>query len=162
MSDKKRGRAEGPQSDPLDGKYSLEGTRYAGLQKQVKDMIRKQKGDAPNNSGGAKKKLNKKNGDFTKKSATQSKNVHEDKSESPNKPPKRPRIEENPQPQRTTAAVTAAVGPVDPKAEPFVNENTVYVAGLPFTASEEEVRGFFAQAGQVLELRLPRWHDSQK
>ncbi|RYG70230.1 hypothetical protein EON64_00700, partial [archaeon] len=149
MSDKKRSRTEEPKSDPLDGKYSLEGTRYAGLQRQVQEMVRKQKGDVP--SGGAgKNKHNKRNTDLKKRPSTQSKEVREDKRES-EKPTKKSRVEERE--KISQSSVSSVTGPVDPKTEPFVNDNTVYVAGLPFTASEEEVRSFFSEAGQVLELR---------
>lgn len=41
-------------------------------------------------------------------------------------------------------------------------EHTVFIEGLPFTSSEEEVRSFFATHGcnDILQLRLPVWQDS--
>ncbi|KAL7532285.1 hypothetical protein ACHAWF_004076 [Thalassiosira exigua] len=41
-------------------------------------------------------------------------------------------------------------------------EHTVFVEGLPFASTEEEVREFFARrgCGDVLQLRLPTWQDS--
>lgn len=41
-------------------------------------------------------------------------------------------------------------------------EHTVFIEGLPFTSSEEEVRSFFANHGcnDILQLRLPVWQDS--
>lgn len=40
--------------------------------------------------------------------------------------------------------------------------DTVYVEGLPFTATEEDVIKFFSTCGTVRSVRLPRWHDSGK
>jgi nucleolin len=47
-----------------------------------------------------------------------------------------------------------------PPVEAFNNPRTVYVEGLPFDASEEDVQAFFRDVGPVRSLRLPRWHDS--
>ena len=32
--------------------------------------------------------------------------------------------------------------------------------GLPFDAAEDDVRSFFEDSGQIVSVRLPRWHDS--
>jgi nucleolin len=40
------------------------------------------------------------------------------------------------------------------------NARTVYVEGLPFDSSEEDVRAFFKDIGPISNVRLPRWHDS--
>mmetsp|Transcript_7677 Transcript_7677/g.11024 ORF Transcript_7677/g.11024 Transcript_7677/m.11024 type:complete len:316 (-) Transcript_7677:84-1031(-) len=41
-------------------------------------------------------------------------------------------------------------------------EHTVYVEGIPFDCTEDEVRDFFVSNGidDILQLRLPRWQDS--
>ena len=41
-------------------------------------------------------------------------------------------------------------------------DHTVFIEGLPFTSSEEEIRNFFTEHGcnDILELRLPKWQDS--
>jgi nucleolin len=41
-------------------------------------------------------------------------------------------------------------------------DHTIYVEGLPFDATEEEVREFFVSGGctDIVQLRLPRWQDS--
>jgi nucleolin len=41
-------------------------------------------------------------------------------------------------------------------------EHTVFIEGLPFTSTEEEIRGFFTNLGcnDILQLRLPVWQDS--
>ena len=36
----------------------------------------------------------------------------------------------------------------------------VYAEGIPFTASEEDIRKFFRSAGDVLEVRAPTFHDT--
>ena len=40
------------------------------------------------------------------------------------------------------------------------NDRTVYVEGLPFTATDENVKEFFKQCGNISNLRLARWHDT--
>mmetsp|Transcript_12577 Transcript_12577/g.25122 ORF Transcript_12577/g.25122 Transcript_12577/m.25122 type:complete len:471 (+) Transcript_12577:34-1446(+) len=44
----------------------------------------------------------------------------------------------------------------------LASSTTVYIEGLPFGASEEEVRSFFEENGcpDVAELRLPKWQDT--
>ena len=44
------------------------------------------------------------------------------------------------------------------------NNRTVYIEGLPFDASEDDVRNFFKSvtAGSICSVRLPRWHDSKR
>lgn len=41
-------------------------------------------------------------------------------------------------------------------------EHSVFIEGLSFTTSEEEIRNFFTEHGcnDILELRLPKWQDS--
>ena len=41
-------------------------------------------------------------------------------------------------------------------------EHTVFIEGLPFTSTEEQIRAFFTQHGcnDILQLRLPTWQDS--
>lgn len=41
-------------------------------------------------------------------------------------------------------------------------DHTVYVEGIPFDCSEDDVRAFFEEngCGDVLQMRLPRWQDS--
>src|SRR3546814_9110271 len=42
----------------------------------------------------------------------------------------------------------------------YHNDKTVYVEGIPYTASEEDVQSFFASCGTVISLRMPRYQDS--
>ena len=39
-------------------------------------------------------------------------------------------------------------------------ECTVYVEGLPYETTEDEVRAHFASCGEVVDVRVPRYHDS--
>jgi len=56
--------------------------------------------------------------------------------------------------------VENAVDQNNPSTEDrFNNNRTVYVEGLPFESTEDEVMNFF-KPGKVLEVRLPKWHDS--
>lgn len=42
----------------------------------------------------------------------------------------------------------------------FNNDRTVYIEGLPYNASEDDIREFFSSVGSIVAVRLPRWHDS--
>ena len=47
-------------------------------------------------------------------------------------------------------------------SESFNNDRTIYIEGLPFTATEKDITEFFKSVGKVLSIRLPKWHDSGK
>jgi len=53
-------------------------------------------------------------------------------------------------------AAPAAAAPPPPPAHAL----QVYAEGLPFDASEEDVRAFFAPCGAITALKAPRWQDS--
>jgi RNA recognition motif-containing protein len=36
----------------------------------------------------------------------------------------------------------------------------VYIEGIPYTATEADVSGFFADCGRVVAVRMPRYQDS--
>ena len=42
----------------------------------------------------------------------------------------------------------------------YSNDRTIYIQGLPFSATEDEVRKLFESCGTIVSIRLPRWHDS--
>jgi nucleolin len=42
----------------------------------------------------------------------------------------------------------------------YANDRTVYIEGLPFDRSEEDVEKFFSPCGVIVSLRLPKWQDS--
>jgi nucleolin len=42
----------------------------------------------------------------------------------------------------------------------FTNNCTIYIEGLPFDATEEQITTFFRDCGQISSIRLPKWHDS--
>jgi hypothetical protein len=54
---------------------------------------------------------------------------------------------------KTSDSVTAS-------NDEFSNDRTVYVQGLPFTSTEEDISLFFKNVGQIISIRLPKWHDS--
>ncbi|KAJ1446566.1 hypothetical protein M885DRAFT_545966 [Pelagophyceae sp. CCMP2097] len=58
--------------------------------------------------------------------------------------------------------VSASVTEIFAAAKPgaAADSHTVYVEGLPYEVDEDEVRAAFADCGDVVDLRLPRWHDS--
>ena len=40
------------------------------------------------------------------------------------------------------------------------NERTIYIEGLPYDSTEEDVCAFFKSCGPIDSVRLPKWHDS--
>ena len=74
--------------------------------------------------------------------------------------------------KRKTAAVENESASVAPKKavetvadvnldkNAFVNSRTIYIEGLPFTATDTQVNEYFRDCGKILSIRLPRWHDS--
>lgn len=42
----------------------------------------------------------------------------------------------------------------------YNNDRTIYIEGLPFTSNEDEVRQLFSSCGKIVQVRLPKWHDS--
>ena len=62
----------------------------------------------------------------------------------------------------TTDAKNNANEPETDAAKLSSVEHTVFIEGLPFTSSEEEIRSFFTDLGcsDILQLRLPVWQDS--
>jgi len=37
---------------------------------------------------------------------------------------------------------------------------TIFISGLPYTATEEEIQQFFSECGEITEMKLPRFQDS--
>lgn len=62
----------------------------------------------------------------------------------------------------TTDAQNNANEPETDAAKLSSVEHTVFIEGLPFTSSEEQIRTFFTDLGcsDILQLRLPVWQDS--
>lgn len=42
----------------------------------------------------------------------------------------------------------------------YNNNKTVHIQGIPFTCTEKEVTDFFKSCGEIISVRLPKWHDS--
>jgi len=47
-----------------------------------------------------------------------------------------------------------------PPAATAYTSATVYIEGVPYEATEKEVRAFFANCGMIKSLRLPTWQDT--
>eukprot|EP01039_Chlorochromonas_danica_P008674 gene8674-9557_t len=157
---KKRPRSDNDGSETSAEKYNLLDTPYAGLQKQVERMIRARKGGDSQDSkpmGGRpskspqhnNKKKARRTGEKAGKEAAKDDSSKQESVPQPRKP--------SPAPSPSPSASSD-----NPLAQQYTNDHTVYIQGLPFTASEEEVRAFFQEAGTIVSLRLPKWHDSSK
>lgn len=44
----------------------------------------------------------------------------------------------------------------------YANDKTIYIEGLPYTGTEDDVRNFFSSIGHIASIRLPIWHDSAR
>ena len=42
----------------------------------------------------------------------------------------------------------------------YANNRTVYIEGVPFEKTDEDVRAFFVACGDIVSLRLPKWQDT--
>lgn len=117
--------------------HSLEGTKYGLLEKQVKNMI-------------ARHKTNQKQ----LKVSLKSKNMASEEAMHPNKRRRAFEKELHTAPSELSSS--------NPEVNEYVNNKTIYVQGLPFTCTEDQLRDFFKDIGEIKSLRLPRWHDSGK
>eukprot|EP01040_Poterioochromonas_malhamensis_P011273 gene11273-12281_t len=137
----KRARSEDKPSNEEDQiSQKLANTEYGSLEEKVKRMIEKQKQKSNNNKPKPAKTSNA-----------------SDESMHPNK--KRRKFE------KELSAVSGADEAAllsNPDVANYVNNRTVYIQGLPFTSSDEEVRNFFREISDIKAIRLPRWHDSGK
>jgi nucleolin len=61
----------------------------------------------------------------------------------------------------SSSSSAASFRPVAEESDLY-NGRTVYVEGLPFTATEEDIASFFDSCGSgaIKQMRLPRWQDS--
>lgn len=154
---KKRPRSDNDGPEMPAEKYNLLDTPYAGLQKQVERMIRARKGESqdskskPSKSPQHNKKRARKTSEKAGKEAAKEESVPQ---------PRRQAAASNP--PSASPSPSASTSSDNPLAQQYINDHTVYIQGLPFNASEEEVRAFFQEAGSIVSLRLPKWHDSNK
>jgi len=49
---------------------------------------------------------------------------------------------------------------VNEGVEAYNDDKTIYIEGLPYTGTEEDVKSFFSSIGHIASIRLPQWHDS--
>lgn len=61
------------------------------------------------------------------------------------------------QSSQSSSSSTNGSGSSDSK---YSNDRTIYIQGLPFSATEDDVRKLFEPCGNIVSIRLPRWHDS--
>lgn len=47
-----------------------------------------------------------------------------------------------------------------PGSDGLCDNKTVYVEGLPYDSVDSDIMTFFESCGQILSIRLPKWHDS--
>jgi nucleolin len=50
-----------------------------------------------------------------------------------------------------------ADGSTDVASSHYANEKTVYIEGLPYEATEDDVSNFFESCGRISSIRLPKW-----
>jgi nucleolin len=148
-------------------KHNLKGTRYGRMEEEVQRMLNKKRpreneassSDARPSFQNKKKFISKKPKNDDDKTTSKSRSAPPSSSSS-HKP--------------TTVTTTVVASTSKPKsvvpipvnvpaaAQGYANDRTVYVQGLPFTCTEGDVQGFFGEVGNVVSIRLPKWHDSGK
>lgn len=47
-----------------------------------------------------------------------------------------------------------------PNKSELCNDRTIYVEGLPFGATDDDLYKFFESCGRIKQMRLARWHDT--
>lgn len=141
---------------------SFAGTRFENLENSIKNKInrkRKQKSDGYNkNESSESVNINEKN----KKRKEDNKNSFEgDKKNCLSKPGKNL--------NNSTVEIKHTVKPVSnlniPSniSEKYINERTIYIQGLPFSCTEDDIKQFFKEiTDDIQSIRLPKWHDSGK
>lgn len=119
---------------------SFKGTKYERLASKIKEDVRKKKRHTTNSSEGSEPRVS---GNKRKLSGVK---------------------EDEVKPLKATTRIKSSSNSVTTHYEDneFNNKRTVYIQGLPFSATEEDVRLFFEQSGKVKEIRLPKWQDSGK
>lgn len=164
-------------------KHSLKGTRYERMEEEVKRMIHgnnkrphssrdeadgddhHHRNDRKKFDSSRKKMRSDGEGTLAKAAATLKKQQYSTSVALSSSSNKKKQNDEKDQPVRSAAR--AKVEPTIPEVVPesaqsYTNDKTVYIQGLPFTCTEEEVRTFFKDVGEIVSIRLPRWHDSNK
>ena len=117
---------------------SLEGTRFEKLQSSIRNEIRRKRKGFVDDNGVATTVEQK----MAKKKRSDDSPTKQSKIDVRSKPAT------NHQPDRTNADGV------------YNNDRTVYIQGLPFGATEDDVRSLFESAGSIESIRLPRWQDS--
>ena len=64
--------------------------------------------------------------------------------------------------KKQTASSVTTTSTVLTGINDFCNEKTVYIEGLPYEVTEDDIATFFESCGCIESVRLPRWHDSNK
>ena len=164
----------------------LEGTPYFGLQRKIlQDIARKKsKLNVVNDAKDPDISKNKTRKTFDKsienrvrdslKSTTTKRKISEISPQQVNSdnsseviPKKRTILAVNGSPEGTDKQNTARSSQSNSSASSsaasdskYSNDRTIYIQGLPFSATEDEVRTLFEPCGKIASIRLPRWHDS--
>ncbi|KAJ1410244.1 hypothetical protein B484DRAFT_455923 [Ochromonadaceae sp. CCMP2298] len=129
---------------------SFEGTRFEKLANSIKNEVSRKRRSLDRPSDGETNKKCRKGGDKEPRKAPV-----------PSEPPLKRNVLAKPAPVKAAATSSQFVA-VDSAAEPYCNNRTVYIEGLPFDATEGDLISFFKDVGDVKSIRLPRWHDSGK
>lgn len=138
----------------------FEGTKFEKLESSIRDEInrKRRRGTSTANAlhdscDATEKKRSKQNRDANvKRTNTQTQRVEETSSLIKKNVTKISSL------SKKDATKSSDNGPTS--NDEFSNDRTVYVQGLPFTSTEEDITLFFKNVGQIISIRLPKWHDS--
>ena len=126
----------------------FEGTRFEKLESSIKNELSRKRKHVDSSSADGKRSKS-----FTTKPKSSKPPIENTRQITAQK------VIKTVKPKSSTAS--AAV-PAPPGSEGYINDKTIYIQGLPFAATEEDVRSFFKEVGEIESIRLPKWHDSGK
>lgn len=124
-------------------RMSFKGTKFEQLEEKIKKDVNRRKKKVPSeagekSTGSSSKELKKRKVSASKGTDIEQRSVKKEKKSG-----------------------SGDRAELPPEAENEYNNNrTVYVSGLSFGCSDDDVRDFFSSSGEVLNIRLPKWHDT--
>lgn len=133
----------------MDSKHSLKGTRFESLEKKIQASFSKKRGRSDSDDNEKEETHNEPRKTFKKV-----KKIPQEKKQAP------PSSSSSNIPKKSAPSQASKQTPTIETA--YNNDRTVYIQGLPFASTEEEIKEFFSKVGSIVSVRLPKWHDSGK
>lgn len=148
------------------GMSVFEGTRFEKLENSIKNELNRKRKSLGHSVGGEEKagKKVKTPGHSNTRPTSRPRPRPRPQQATDKSADKIKAVPSKPLPQKSVVKTSSVIDQnnLPPGSEDYMNNRTVYIQGLPFTASEQDVRSFFKDCGDIASVRLPKWHDSGK